>query len=259
MDDNAPSALFWVGLVLGHVYVGFGIWLALRRPAAPSKVADAVTAIVTSLGAGILSSLLAGTIGLDGKVVGEITVAATSGMAVFVLSLVTFYYFMALKPAAARAKASLSRTPLAAKEQSMSQSTVDCRTQGQNCNNDPVTTCTSLDPITAGTKPGNYDLDDHCREFAELLCKAVVRRIENYRLKAVASGTSFPQSLIEWKNWASGRDGLGGLEACIDPNRSGINPTTPQANMDNRQRTSRAITTAVHSLMALDIDDWHGD
>lgn len=141
----------------------------------------------------------------------------------------------------------------------MSSSSVDCRTQGQFCNNDPVTTCTSLDPITPGTSPGSYDLDDHCREFAELLCKAVVRRIENYRLKAIASNTPFPQSLIEWNNWASGRDGIGGLEACVAPTLGGIKPTTSQANLNNQQRTSRAINSAVYSLMALDIDDWHGD
>lgn len=116
MDARAPDVMFWVGLVLGHIYVGFGIWIALRRAALSPKLLDALTAIITSLGVGILSSLIAGTLGLNGKVFGEISVAATGGIAVFVISLVTFSYFMMIKPAAARAKAASSFSPHNAKD-----------------------------------------------------------------------------------------------------------------------------------------------
>ena len=141
---------------------------------------------------------------------------------------------------------------------------------GTNCNQDPITVCTSL-PYTMA--PTTYD--QQCRELAELMCQAIVRSIEEInRQHRGTSGASLSATLLAWKTWAKGSvSGTPGLPDCLNPAtptnqtlgqsmRPVVGTSGSQGEKDAAQYTNSvfdAIQQMGAGLASFDIDDWYDD
>ena len=143
-----------------------------------------------------------------------------------------------------------------------------------HCNDKPICTPTSLDPIPNGKEPDQFDFDDHCRDLAEQLCKAMVRRVEQFRRqerRRNPGNPQLPQKMIDWKHWAAGRTAEPGLPDCLDPQENqGVDMEISLAiaagsgpgilsNAKKLNRTANAMTTGARLLVGYDVDDWHGE
>jgi hypothetical protein len=141
---------------------------------------------------------------------------------------------------------------------------------GANCNQEPITVCTSL---PGALTPSNFD--QQCRELAEMMCLAVVRTVEEYNRKRRANpGASLPSELMDWKAWAKGLvGGQPGLPDCLDPNDAtnanlgesmqvDVSSLSQPSQQTAGKYTNRAYESVFQfgaSLSSFDIDDWHDD
>lgn len=148
----------------------------------------------------------------------------------------------------------------------------ECPTDGF-CNQNPIKVCTSLRLNPMSPDPSNFE--DQCRELAEVMCKAIVRSIEEiYRQHRGGTSPSLDAKLLAWKTWAKGPStSTPGLPDCLDPaaptNRTlgeSMRPlvasTAPQGDKDAALYTNtafRAIQQLGAGFTAYDIDDWYDD
>ncbi len=256
------QSIDWLSLVLGIALVATGLWLAIKFEKSDKDAnIHYMYTLAVGLGLGFLAAFLAGFIEVNTEVMG-VFVRASSGFAVFVLTVIGFY-LLRTRRAVARV-----REYEALRMQRSAGVMTDCTTI-PNCNNSPVTICTSL-PTTMGSA---FDLG--CRDLTEVMCLAIVRYMEEYnRTKNAEGSPSVPAQLTAWKAWAKGLSGKPGLPGCLDlsvvtrtlgnsmwVDLPTVSPPTA-ANIAAANYTNR-ISTAIESfgsgVMGFDIDDWHDD
>lgn len=254
------QSIDWLTLVLGLALFSTGLWLAIKFEKSEKDAnIHYMYTLALGLGMAFLAAFLTGFIEVNTEIKG-LVIRASSGFAVFVLTVIVFYML--------RTRQAIERVrEYAALRLRRSAGVMSNCSTMPNCNNEPVTICTSL-PNTMGSA---FDLG--CRDLTEVMCLSIVRYMEEYnRTKNAEGSPSVPAQLNAWKQWAKGLAGKPGLPGCLDlsvqseklgesmwVDVAAVTPPTA-ANIAAAHYTNR-ISTAIESfgsdIMSFDVDDWH--